>query len=89
VRVVSLCSAHYAVPQSRRRVFVLAAKSGLALPLPPPPSTHLGDRSSIGASDFGCAWIDSAPGLPQVSPPRAVASYGGHAGRTPPQHGSV
>ena len=58
-------SAHYGVPQERRRVFVLAAKHGHALPKAPPPSVH--HRHSVGVAgsvEFGQVFIDSHPQLP-------------------------
>ena len=39
-RVVLTNSAHYGVPQARRRVFVIAAKHGQPLPKAPPPTVH-------------------------------------------------
>ena len=58
-RVVTLCSAHYRVPQARRRIFVMAAKVGLPLPLPPPPTSHYRDGGKVGSAG---AQIDSHAG---------------------------
>ena len=52
-RCVVMNAAHYGVPQSRNRLFVLAAKHGYQLPAAPPPVTHYFQRGTVGSNDFG------------------------------------
>ena len=59
-RVLVTCSAHYGVPQARRRVFVVASKCGHPLPRAPPPIVHYQHSGGVpGCSDFGQVFIES------------------------------
>ena len=50
-------TAHYNIPQSRHRVFFVAAKHGYHLPSPPPPTTHFSQKAGTGSIDFGSLFI--------------------------------
>jgi DNA (cytosine-5)-methyltransferase 1 len=64
-RVVVACSAHYGVPQARRRVFVIASRCGHPLPRAPPPTIHYQHSGGVpGCSDFGQVFVDSNQNLP-------------------------
>ena len=64
-RVVVSCSAHYGVPQARRRVFVVASRCGHPLPRAPPPLVHYQHSGGVpGCSDFGQVFIESNEHLP-------------------------